>query len=325
MDKPVKPAPAPQAEAVRIAVSSCLLGEAVRYDGGDKYYPYLVETLGRFVEFDPLCPEVAIGLGVPRPPIRLVRTTDGVHALGVDDPQLDVSERLQEYAGEVADEIAAISGYVFKQDSPSCGLWHVPVFDADGTQVDQGSGLFAAAIHRRLPNLPVEEEGTLADPLRRDNFLVRVFALHRWQALRRRGLDAASLVDFHTRHKFLILTHDEPAYRALGRLVADAGKGDIRELAGQYETQMMAALRRLATPGQHVNVLMHLTGMIGDRLDPAAKQALLQAIDGYRRGRLPLGTPQTLLARQLRHDARAFAAGELYLDPYPAEIRTVGS
>jgi uncharacterized protein YbgA (DUF1722 family)/uncharacterized protein YbbK (DUF523 family) len=308
------------AAPTRIAVSSCLLGQKVRYDGGDKYHHWLVEQLGRHVDFHPVCPETAIGLGVPRPPIHLVRHADGIHAVGVEAPRQDVSERLREYAARVADEIGACSGYVFKHGSPSCGLAEVPVSTEDGGPAGEGSGLFAAAIRQRWPNLPMEEESGIEDSSRRGRFLVRVFTYKRWRRLCEQGVDAASLVDFHTRNKFLILAHDETRYRRLGPMVADAGKSEIEDLAYRYESELMEALRRPASAGQHVNVLMHLLGMVGRSIAPTEKQAVLRAIEDYRLGRIPLPAVQSLLAPWLHKDARAWRAAELYLQPLPADL-----
>jgi uncharacterized protein YbgA (DUF1722 family)/uncharacterized protein YbbK (DUF523 family) len=305
---------------IHIGVSSCLLGQKVRYDGGHKYYSWLVENLGPHVEFRPVCPETAIGLGVPRPPIHLVQRDDGVHAVGVDAPRQDVSERLREYAELVADEIGDFAGYVFKRGSPSCGLARVPIATDRGEPAGEGAGLFASVIRQRWPNLPMEEESGLEDPARRARFLVNVFTYHRWQERRRKGMNAASLVDFHTRNKFLVLAHDESRYRKLGPMVAQAGTTDPEELARCYESEFMAALRHPATAGQHGNVLMHLLGMVKDLLAPADKQTLLRAIEDLRRGTTSLQAVQGLLTPWLRKDARAWRAAELYLQPFPADL-----
>lgn len=305
---------------IRIGVSSCLLGQKVRYNGGHKYHSWLVEKLGPHVEFRPVCPEAAVGLGVPRPPIHLVLREDGVHAVGVDAPGRDVSERLREYAQLVAEEIGDFTGYVFKRGSPSCGLSGVAISTDRGEPAGEGAGLFAAVIRQRWPNLPMEEESGLEDRARRAQFLVNVFTLHRWRERRRQGLDAATLVDFHARNKFLILAHDESRYRKLGPMVAQAGTADLEPLALRYEAELMSALRRPATAGQHGNVLMHLLGMVKDLLTPADKQEVLRAIEDLHRGEASVEAVKDLLTPWLRRDERAWRAAGLYLQPFPTGL-----
>lgn len=304
----------------RVAVSSCLLGLPVRYDGGDKYEAWLVESLGRHVQFQPVCPEAEAGLGVPRPPVQLVRDSHGIRVLGVSDRSLDVTSSLESYGRELVPELADVCGFIFKTRSPSCGPSAVPVFDEVGRRVGEGSGLVAGIVRERIPNLPVEDEEGLADPQRRDNFLECLFVFHRWRTLRRNGLDAAALVDFHTRHKFLILAHNETRYRSLGPLVASAGTGAIEALADEYETQMMGALKVPATPGEQINVMQHLAGFLKDRLDPTGKRSLRQVIDDYREGRVSLHATRARFREWVAQDAAAESAAAIYLEPYPAAL-----
>ncbi|MEJ2106779.1 MAG: DUF523 and DUF1722 domain-containing protein [Acidiferrobacteraceae bacterium] len=304
----------------RVAVSSCLLGQPVRYDGGNKYQAWLVESLGRHVQFQPECPEAGAGLGVPRPPVQLVRGQHGIRVLGVSDRSLDVTGPLESYGRELVPALTDVCGFIFKTRSPSCGPSAVPVFDESGSRVGEGSGLVAGIVCERMPNLPVEDEEGLADPQRRDNFLERLFVFHRWRTLRRNGLDAAALVDFHTRHKFLILAHNETRYRSLGPLVASAGAGAIETLANEYETQMMAALKYPATPGEQVNVMQHLAGFLKDRLDPAGKRSLLRVIDDYREGRVSLHSTRARFREWVAHDPAAESAAAVFLEPYPAAL-----
>jgi uncharacterized protein YbgA (DUF1722 family)/uncharacterized protein YbbK (DUF523 family) len=304
----------------RVAVSSCLLGQAVRYDGGDRYQAWLVESLGRHVQFQPVCPEAGAGLGVPRPPVQLVRSPQGIRVLGVSDRSLDVTGPLESYGRDLVPELTDVCGFIFKTRSPSCGPSAVPVFDESGRRVGEGSGLVAGIVREQIPNLPVEDEEGLADPQHRDNFLERLFVFHRWRTLRRNGLDAAALVDFHRRHKFLILAHSETRYRSLGPLVASAGMGAIETLANEYERQMMAALKFPGTPGEHVNVMQHLAGFLKDRLDPEAKRSLRRVIDDYREGRVSLHTTRSRLREWVAQDSAAESAAAIYLEPYPAAL-----
>ena len=305
---------------IRIGISSCLLGQEVRYDGGHKHNGYITESLGQFFEFVPFCPEVAIGLGVPRPPIRLVRQGTAVTARGIKDPELDVTEPLQAYAGKVVGKLHGVSGYILKKNSPSCGMERVKVYSAKGMPVASSAGIYAGALMAQLPQLPFEEEGRLMDPVLRENFVERVFVYHRWQELTRGRLTARGLVDLHTRHKFVVLAHDEKAYRALGRLVAGAGRGGIGELGQRYIEQLMQALRKPATRTRHANVLQHITGFFKKQLTADDKRELQGLIDSYRRGRVPLVVPITLIRHYLRRFPDDYLAGQYYLAPHPDEL-----
>ena len=228
---------------IRIGISSCLLGQEVRYDGGHKRNAYILNSLGDYFEFVPFCPEMAIGLGAPRPPMRLVKREDGVHAVGTQDPTMDNTEALRDYAFEVSGHSGDITGYILKKDSPSCGMERVRVFDKNNVPARTGSGIYAATLMECLPNMPFEEEGRLMDPVLRENFIERVFVYYRWQQMLHEGLTPAALIDFHSRHKFNLLAHDEPAYRRLGQLVADASVVDIEHrLLPQPELRLTAEL-----------------------------------------------------------------------------------
>lgn len=305
---------------IRIGVSACLLGQQVRYDGGHKHNEYLTRTLGPFFEFVPFCPEVAIGLGVPRAPIQLVRVGEQVRARGVRERERDVTDALVDYGRAVAAQLDAVSGYLFKKGSPSCGMERVKIYGENGHPQGSGPGVFAATIMSALPLLPVEEEGRLMDPRLRENFLERVFIFHRWQQLTAQGLTPARLVEFHTRIKFVVQAHDETGYRELGRLVADAGTGDVRRVGAEYGARLMQALRRIATPRRHANVLMHLMGFLKRQLARDDKAELLELIDAYRKEQVPLIVPITLLKHHLRKHPDPYVLNQLYLGPHPAEL-----
>jgi uncharacterized protein YbgA (DUF1722 family)/uncharacterized protein YbbK (DUF523 family) len=305
---------------LRIGISSCLLGQEVRYDGGHKHNGYITETLGQFFEFVPFCPEVAIGLGVPRPPIRLVKRGAVVQARGVQNPDLDVTGELIGYAEQVAPKLDRMSGYILKKNSPSCGMERVKLYGARGMPVGTGAGVYAGRLMELLPELPFEEEGRLMDPVLRENFIERVFVYHRWQQLHARRLSPRGLVEFHARHKFIVLAHDEKAYRALGRLVAGAGRGGIAELGQRYIRELMQALRKPATRARHTNVLQHITGFFKQQLDADDKRELQGLIDNYRRGQLPLVVPVTLIRHYLRRFPDTYLAEQYYLAPHPDEL-----
>ncbi len=306
---------------LKIAVSSCLLGNPVRYDAGHKHSAYLTQTLGEYFEFIPFCPEVAIGLGIPRPPIRLVNIDGSIRVRGVKDTEQDVTDALIAYGEGVARQLRHVSGYLFKKGSPSCGMERVKVYDAQsGHPVDSSAGMFAATIMRTLPELPVEEEGRLMDSRLRENFIERVFIYHRWHCYCASGMTPAALVDFHTRHKFSVLAHDEAAYRELGRLVAAAGKRDIGAVAGEYIRLLMAALAKIATPKQHANVLMHIMGFFKTELDSDDKAELLDLVDAYRRQQVPLIVPITLIHHHLRCHPNDYISSQYYIAPHPREL-----
>ena len=307
-------------QKIILGVSSCLLGQEVRFDSSHKHNRYLTDTLGEYFDFQPFCPEVAIGLGIPRPPIRLVKIGNEVRVRGVKDPDQDVTDALNNYAQQAAAQCTNISGYIFKSKSPSCGMERVKVYSEQGNPIDSASGVYAAGIMQQLPSLPVEEEGRLMDPHLRENFIERVFIYHRWQQYQQQGLTPASLVDFHTRHKFIIQAHDETVYRQLGRLVADAGKADLLNTAEQYIVLMMQALKKLATNKTHTNVLQHIMGFIKEDMSAEDKQELLAVIDEYRRQQLPLVVPITLIKHFLRLYPNDYIAAQYYLEPHPKEF-----
>ncbi len=302
-----------------IGISSCLLGQQVRFDGGHKHNGYVTQTLGQYFQFVPFCPEMAIGLGVPRTPIRLLQCGDRVRAVSVRDRDVDVTDALSAYADKVADETPSISAYIFKKGSPSCGMERVKIYAESGVPVSSGNGVYAQTLMRRLPLLPVEEEGRLTDPVLRENFIERIFIYHRWQVLVAGGLTSAKLIDFHTEHKFSVLAHDEARYRDLGRLVAGVGGSDIDVLAQNYVETLMVALRRCATRKRHTNVLMHVMGYLKDFLDAGDKAELVEVIGQYRLGHVPLIVPITLLRHHLRRHPNEYIERQHYMRPHPDE------
>jgi uncharacterized protein YbgA (DUF1722 family)/uncharacterized protein YbbK (DUF523 family) len=306
--------------SIQIGISSCLLGNEVRFDGGHKHSRYITNTLGLYFDFVPFCPEVAIGLGIPRPPIQLVQIGGALRVRGVREPERDVTDDLVSYGRQVAQQLQGVSGYLFKKGSPSCGIERVKIYGDKGMPVDRGPGMFAGTIMELLPELPVEEEGRLMDPVLRENFVERVFVYARWQELVEQGLTPAKLVDFHTCHKFTVLAHDEPAYRALGQLVADAGKDGFEQRAHSYIQQLMRALTVKATPKKHTNVLMHIMGYLKEHLDSHDKAELLDLIEAYRNELVPLIVPITLLKHFLRRYPDEYIDNQVYLNPHPREL-----
>ncbi|MDO8704618.1 MAG: DUF523 and DUF1722 domain-containing protein [Sulfuricaulis sp.] len=305
---------------IRLGISSCLLGQKVRFDGNHKHDSFLTGTLGQFFEWVPVCPEVAIGLGIPRPPIRLVGSPASPRAVGVKEATIDVTDKLAAYGKRQAHALGDLSGYIFKSKSPSCGMERVKVYQAAGAPAANGRGIYADAFLFAQPWLPAEEEGRLSNPKLRENFIERVFVYRRWQQLLSRGLTASRLVEFHTHHKLALMAHDPEAYRALGRLVAPAGRRRPKDLGHDYIEQLMAALKRLATPARHANVLVHLMGYLKQHLDAVDKAELLELIHAYRRGAAPFVAPLTLLKHHFRRFPDPYIAHQTYLNPDPREL-----
>lgn len=305
---------------LRLGVSACLLGARVRFDGGHKRNRYLIDELGAYFEFVPFCPEVAIGLGTPRPTIRLVGDPDSPRALGSRDDGLDVTDALQQYSDARAQRLDGLSGFVFKKDSPSCGMARVKVYRDTGMPQRDGVGIFARAVQQANPLLPVEEEGRLNDSALRENFISRVFVYARWQALCRQGLRKKSLLDFHTRHKLLVMAHSPDAYRELGRMLARLDNADLDALAGRYISQLMEVLKAQASRKRHVNVLQHVLGYLRKHVDAANRADLVDVIDDYRRGVVPLVVPVTLLKHHFRRSPNSYISQQVYMDPHPREL-----
>jgi uncharacterized protein YbgA (DUF1722 family)/uncharacterized protein YbbK (DUF523 family) len=311
----------PPQRLVRVGISSCLLGEAVRFDGGHKRDAFLTDTFGRFVEWVPVCPEAECGLGTPRESMRLVRVDDGIRLLTVKTG-VDRTDQLLRYSDERVAQLAAqdLCGFVLKKDSPSCGMARVKIYGRGGVPTKAGRGLFAATLADRCPNLPIEEEGRLSDPRLRDNFVERVFAYGRLRALFDGRWNQGALVRFHTAHKLTLMAHSPVADQQLGRLVARGSSLRRHELTREYSQGFMGALSNIATRRRHANALQHMVGYFKERLDRESKAELLGAIDDYVRELVPLVVPITLIRHHVRVHDVAYLAGQVYLEPHPKEL-----
>jgi uncharacterized protein YbgA (DUF1722 family)/uncharacterized protein YbbK (DUF523 family) len=309
---------------VRIGISACLLGEKVRWNGDHKRDAFLVDTVGRFVEFVPVCPEMELGMGSPRPPLRLVRDAADRDAIRLveADSGADHTAAMASFAARRLRELEPLDlcGFVLKKDSPSCGLARVKVYGRGGAPAKTGQGRFAAALVERFPQLPVEDEGRLHDPRLRENFFERVFAWRRLRDRFRPRWTLGQLVDFHAREKLLLLAHDPEGYRELGRMVAHAKGRPREELAATYRVRFMQALAHLATPRRHVNALQHMAGYVSEQLDPADRRELADAIADFGRGLTPLVVPMTLLKHHVRRFDVEYLARQSYLDAHPREL-----
>ena len=306
---------------VRIGISSCLLGQPVRFDGGHKRDRFLTDIMGPFVEWVPVCPEVEAGFGTPRETMRLERLGDGVRLL-TTKTRRDLTDTLDTFSRGRVEELAGerLSGYVLKKNSPSCGLTRVKVYEGTGSPATTGRGLFAARLVERYPSLPVEEEGRLADARLRENFIERVFAYERLRSLFRPRWTIGDLVRFHTAHKLVVMAHSPDAYRQLGRLVARAKTVERDSLRERYTRDLMDALTIVATPGRHANVLRHMAGHLKRVLSGDAKAELAETIAEYQRGLVPLVVPITLIRHHVRQHAIDYLSGQVYLEPHPREL-----
>ncbi|MFJ7140500.1 YbgA family protein [Pseudomonas protegens] len=305
----------------KIAISACLMGVEVRYNGGHKESRLCSRVLSDYFDFVPLCPEVAIGMGTPREPIRLVGDPEQPRAVGTVDASLDVTLPLAEYGERMAARVDDICGYIFMQNSPSCGLERVKVYQANGIpHRNGGRGVYAQAFCAQNPNLPVEEAGRLNDPVLRENFLTRVYVYRDWQALLKQGLTRRALTDFHSRCKYLLMAHHPVQYKTLGNLLGSMGKGDPTLIGPRYFSELMAALSKCATRGTHSNVLQHLSGYLKQSISAEDKQEVQHVIGQYRHGIVPLVVPLTLLKHHFRQHPDPYIAQQLYLQPHPENL-----
>lgn len=306
---------------LKLGISACLLGAQVRYNGGHKESRLCSETLASHFEFVPLCPEAAIGLGIPREPIRLVGDPAAPRAVGTVHPERDHTQALADYGTRMAVELHDICGYILMQKSPSCGMERVKVYRDNGYPAEGGgSGIFAATLARLRPDLPIEEDGRLNDAVLRENFLTRVFAYAEWQRLLASGLSRKAICDFHARYKYQLMASNPEQYKALGRQLADLGRHDPAEFGPRYFSQLMAALKRCATRGTHSNVLQHLSGYLKRALSSDERQEIAQLIEQYRRGIVPLVVPLTLLKHHFRRHPDDYVARQAYLQPHPENL-----
>ena len=311
-------------DKIKIGISACLLGQQVRFDGGNKRDGYITGTLGLYFDFVPLCPEVGAGLGVPRPTMHLVRKDGTLRAVNVKNAAIDHTDALEGYLKTALPQLSDVHGYILKKNSPSCGMERVKVYPLEKCNVPperDGVGIFAGGLREQFPLLPIEEEGRLCDPVLRENFIQRVFIYHRWQQLQASGLTPADLVNFHADHKYILMAHDQDIARELGQRVAQAGAADdFPQLANAYLQLLMEALTKRVSRGQHANVLMHLMGYLKNAIDAEDRQEMLETIHQYRHGYVPLIVPLTLLKHHFRRHPQPYIERQHYLNPHPGEL-----
>jgi uncharacterized protein YbgA (DUF1722 family)/uncharacterized protein YbbK (DUF523 family) len=309
-------------ERVRLGISSCLLGNAVRWNSGHKMDRYLTRTLGQFVDYVPVCPEVEAGFGVPRESMRLVGDPENPRLITFKT-KTDNTHQMLTWARKRVRELEKedLHGFIFKSDSPSSGMIRVKVYTEKGMPVKKGVGMFAREFMDHFPLIPAEDDGRLHDPNIRENFIERIFALQRWRQTIGNGKNMGNLVDFHTRNKLLILSHSQKHSRLMGKLVAAGKQMPMDELYAQYEALLMEALALKTTPKKNLNVLQHLMGYFKKQLSRDEKQELLEVFDRYRQEFVPLVVPITLINHFVRKYDQQYLKLQTYLNPHPVELK----
>jgi len=306
----------------KIGISSCLLGNEVRWNAGHKHDKYLTRTLGRFVDYVPVCPEVEAGFGVPRESFRLVGDPDAPRLVTFKS-KTDHTDRMVNWAKKRVKELEKedLCGFIFKSDSPSSGMIRVKVYNEKGMPHKVGIGIFARAFMDHFPLIPVEDDGRLNDPIIRENFILQIFTMNRWRDNLAGGKSMGNLVDFHTCNKLLILSHSQKHYRLMGKLVASGKQMPIKDLYHQYELLLVEALKLKTTIRKNNNVLQHLMGYFKKQLTADEKQELLEVFGQYRDGYVPLLVPITLINHYIRKYDQPYLKQQTYLHPHPLELK----
>ena len=306
----------------KLGISTCLLGESVRYDGGHKLDRYLRDTVGPFVEWIPVCPEVECGLSIPREAVRLVGDPDDPRLL-TSRTGIDKTEKMQEWIKIRLEQLERedLCGFIFKTKSPSSGMRDIKVYNEKGMPVHKGAGIFAKAFMEKFPMLPVEDDGRLNDAGLRENFIERIFVYKRWQDFIHHDASIRGLVEFHTKHKYVIMSHSSADLKLLGKLVANTKSRDKDDIFQEYEFILFKALKLKATVKKNVNVLSHLLGYFKKLLTPDEKKEMLDIIDQYHKNLTPLIVPITLFKHYTRKYDESYLKQQYYLNPHPIELR----
>ncbi len=309
-------------ERVRLGISSCLLGNAVRWNAGHKLDRFLTNTLGQFVDYVPVCPEVEAGFGVPRESMRLVGDPENPRLITFKS-KTDHTDQMLRWARKRVKELEKedLHGFIFKSDSPSSGMIRVKVYTEKGMPVKKGVGMFAREFMAHFPLIPAEDDGRLHDAKIRENFIERIFTLRRWRETITKGKRMGNLVDFHTRNKLLILSHSPKHYRVMGKLVAEGKQMPMNDLYARYENTLMEALALKTTAKKNLNVLQHLMGYFKKQLSKDEKQELLDVFGQYRLGFVPLVVPLTLINHFVRKYDQPYLKLQTYLNPHPVELK----
>jgi uncharacterized protein YbgA (DUF1722 family)/uncharacterized protein YbbK (DUF523 family) len=308
-------------EKIRIGISSCLVGEKVRYDGGHRCDRYVTDTLGQYFTWLNICPEVEYGLPVPREAMHLAGNPLSPRIVTIRTG-IDHTEGMQQWTENRLRELEHedLCGFIFKSKSPSSGMAGVKIYSPDGIMVGKGAGIFGGAFIEHFPHIPVIDEGRLHDPFLRENFIERVFVYHRWREVTKKRMTHKDLIRFHTDHKLLIMSHSGKQLSALGRLVADSKRYQTRELFSQYIDLLMEGLRLIATVNKNTNVLLHIIGYFKKHISSDDKQELLEVIGNYHNGYVPLIVPIVLINHYVRKFNDPYLRNQYYLNPHPLEL-----
>ncbi len=310
-----------QDDNIVLGISACLTGDQVRFDKSHKKSDFCMNQLGQFVKYQKFCPEVAVGLPVPRPTIRQTERGDLIH-ISRPDGSMDVTEEMHHYSEKVASKISHLSGFIFMKGSPSCGMERVKVYYEHGLGCrHDGVGVFAEHVMKANPNLPCEESGRLNDAHLRENFVLRVYTYKKWQNLLSQPLSIHALTQFHSQQKYLVMSHNLAAYKELGRLLGENSHQPIEQLAQQYISGLMLALKKPASRKNHTNTLQHLQGYFKKCLTKSSKQELSEQILAYRHGLVPLMVPLALINHYLKDYPNEYLKQQAYLDPYPKDLK----
>ena len=305
----------------RLGVSACLLGKPVRFDGGHKKNNYILSSLSNHIDFVSVCPEMEAGFGLPRPTMQLRQLGDEIRLVFSKTPDNDATDQLTDYSTTRVNELEDLDGFIFKKDSPSCGAFRVPVvIHKDGFKNRQGTGLFAKAFMERHPLIPVEEEGRLNDSVLCENFFERVYAYRRWKEITHPEKNIQGLIEFHAKHKLMLMARGSHYYQELGRMVAGTKSADLMQRRELYISRFMEVMKITSHPGRQVNVLQHIMGYLKQAISHEDKQELLSVFEAYRQYQLPLITPVTLLRHHLRVHPQHYISEQHYLEPFPEQL-----
>lgn len=310
-------------EKILLGISSCLLGNKVRYDGQHKYDHFLAATLGEFVEYTPVCPEVECGLPVPREAMRLVGNPENPRLVTIKE-KADHTDRMKSWGEKRLEKLAELPmcGFIFKSRSPSSGMERVKVYhEKGGTPAKTGVGIFAHMFMKRFPFLPVEEDGRLQDPALRENFIERIFVYKRWMEMLKKDNTSAGLINFHTRHKLILMAHSPEHYRLCGKITGSLTKTNLKETQARYLEAMTEGLKRIATQKKNYNVLQHILGYFKNNLTHEEKMETLEIMENYKKGLIPLIVPVTLLNHYINKYKEPYLKEQFYLNPHPIELK----
>lgn len=306
---------------IHVGISSCLLGQSVRYNGGHSQSKLCLQTLSEWFEFESFCPEVSAGFGTPRPTMRLIGDPNDPVLTFSDQPEQNLTQQLQQGFSDKVDRLSHLDGYILMKNSPSCGLERIKVYQPNGHPHEQRSrGLFAAAILEKYPLLPVEEEGRLHDAALRENFILRVYAHHHFRHEVLAQPSYHNLLQFHSSYKYVLMAQSQKAYRQMGQMLANGHNRALDELLVSYQTALMEAMARPAGRKGHTNVLLHLLGYLKKTVSGESRQHIVEIVDRYRQGHLPLITPLTLLRHYINQQGSDYVRTQRYWEPYPEEL-----